>query len=211
MNTELNHAATRKWERRQIARALGGDSRAFGALYDAYAERIYSRVLYPLLGNASAAEDALSETFRVAFQKLGDYQPGEVSIYHWLARIARNKALDMHRARRLTGRALSNFETMLSPLTTAPASPEELLDGAISQEQLGVAVQATLDSINDRYRRAIELRFLQDRPRSVCAEALGVKVATFDVVLLRALRAFRKSWEAQREPEPMRVAGGYGE
>lgn len=194
MDADLNDTERRRWERQCVARALTGDARAFGEIYDAYAERLYGRVLFPLLGNASAAEDALSETFRVAFQRLEDFEAGSVSIYFWLARIAKNKALDVHRARKVSGRVLANFESLLLPLYASPDSPEELLDRELSRHALGQAVQRTLDDINDRYKRVIDLRFLQDQPRDVCAERLGVKLATFDVLLLRALRAFRKRW-----------------
>jgi RNA polymerase sigma factor (sigma-70 family) len=186
-----------------VARALGGDPQAFGELYDAYAVHLYRRVLYPLLGNAPAAEDALAETFRVAFQRLDNYKPGEVSIYHYLAAIARNKALDMHRARKVTGRALANFQALLEPLALTPDSPEQLLEAESSRRRLGGAVHATLAQINARYREAIALRFLEDQPRQVCAERLGVKLATFDVLLLRALRAFRKRWEELRVESPL--------
>jgi RNA polymerase sigma factor (sigma-70 family) len=186
-----------------VTRALRGDTQAFGEIYDAYAEPIYRRVLYPLLGNAAAAEDALADAFRVAFQRLASYRPGEVSIYHYLAAIARNKALDMHRARKVTGRALANFQVLLEPLALAPDSPEQLLDEESSRRRLGSAVQATLAQINTRYREAIALRFLEDQPREVCAARLGVKVATFDVLLLRALRSFRKRWEELRAESPL--------
>ncbi|HVZ36659.1 MAG TPA: sigma-70 family RNA polymerase sigma factor, partial [Polyangiaceae bacterium] len=128
MDAELNDTAQRSWERQCIDRALGGDTAAFGELYDAYAARVYERVLLPVLGNPAAAEDALAETFRIAFQKLADFEPGKVSIYYWLARIAKNKALDMHRARKVSGRVLANFESLLEPLCTPNASPEELFE-----------------------------------------------------------------------------------
>jgi RNA polymerase sigma factor (sigma-70 family) len=201
VDRDLNEAGQRHWERECVARALAGEAAAFGELYDAYAERLYGRVLFPLLGNASAAEDALSETFRVAFQRLADFEAGEVSIYFWLARIAKNKALDMHRAKKATGRVLANFESLLVPLCHSPDSPEDLLDRETSKRALGQAVQRTLEELNDRYRHAIELRFLQDQPRDVCAEQLGVKLGTFDVLILRALRAFRKRWEEQPDIE----------
>jgi DNA-directed RNA polymerase specialized sigma24 family protein len=51
-----------------------------------------------------------------------------------------------------------------------------------------------LAGMNPRYARAIRLRFFDELSREVCAEALEVTVATFDVVLLRALRAFKKTW-----------------
>lgn len=195
MEAHIDELTVRSWERECVARAVQGDREAFGELYDAHAERIFQRVLYPVLGNASAAEDALAETFRAAFQRIDRYQPGEAGIYPWLAAIARNKALDMHRARKVTGRALANFEALLAPLQVTPGSPEQLLDDASSQRHLVRTVHETLGQINERYREAIALRFLEDRPREACAERLGVKVGTFDVLLLRALRAFRKRWE----------------
>jgi RNA polymerase sigma factor (sigma-70 family) len=167
---------------------------------------VYERVLMPVLGNAAAAEDALAETFRVGFQRLADFQPGEVSIYYWLARIAKNKALDMHRAKKVSGRVLANFESLLEPLSTPHASPEELLEREVSRHVLGEAVQQTLAELNERYRRAIVLRFLQDQSREACAEQLGVKIGTFDVLLLRALRAFRKRWEERGERPSLEVA-----
>lgn len=201
MDAEPNDPSQRRWERDCLRRACAGDNAAFGEIYDAYATRLYERVLWPALGNASAAEDALAETFRSAFQRLHDFEPGEVSIYYWLARIAKNKALDLHRARKVTGRVLANFESLLEPLCTPPASPEELLLGELTRHSLGQAVEATLSEINPRYREVITLRFLQDQPREHCAERLDVKLGTFDVLLLRALKAFRKRWEERSLPE----------
>jgi RNA polymerase sigma factor (sigma-70 family) len=195
VDADLNDPSQRRWERGCLERARAGDTAAFGEIYDAYAARLYERVLWPALGNAAAAEDALADTFRSAFQRLHEFQAGEVSIYHYLARIAKNKALDLHRARKVTGRALANFESLLEPLCTPPASPEDLLLGELTRQRLGQEVEATLSEINPRYRAAISLRFLQDQPREQCAEQLEVKLGTVDVVLLRALKAFRKRWE----------------
>ena len=206
MDAELNDTGQRHWERECLERASRGDTAAVGELYDAFAERLYERVLMPVLGNPSAAEDALAETFRVAFQRLADFQPGNVSIYYWLARIAKNKALDMHRARKVSGRVLANFESLIEPLCPPHASPEELLEREVSRHRLGEAVQATLGEINERYREAILLRFLQDLPRETCAEQLGVKLGTFDVLLLRALRAFRKRWEERNQRPSQELA-----
>lgn len=200
MDAHIDDPTVRGWERECVSRAAQGDRQAFGELYDAHAGRLFQRVLFPVLGNAAAAEDALAETFRAAFQRLDRYQPGEGGIYPWLAAIARNKALDMHRARKVSGRALANFEVLLAPLQVAMDSPEQLLDEASSQRVLVNHVHEALSQINARYKQAIALRFLEDQPREECASRLGVKVGTFDVLLLRALRAFRKRWEELHAP-----------
>jgi DNA-directed RNA polymerase specialized sigma24 family protein len=57
-------------------------------------------------------------------------------------------------------------------------------------------VKQILAQLNPRYARALELRFIADRSREDCAQELEVKIATFDVLLLRALRSFRQHWDA---------------
>src|SRR5690606_8483200 len=150
----------------------------------------------PRLGNAQAAEDALSETFRTALERLDSFDDQGVSIYFWLTRIAVNKATDMHRVRARTRRALTSFEELLAPLRPSAPRPERQLEDKEREAMLREHVSTVLDRINPRYRSAIALRFLDEKSREECAAILDVKLGTFDVLLLRALRAFRREWEA---------------
>jgi len=183
------------WERRCIAAARKGDRAAFAELYRRYAPELFRRVLMPRLGNRQAAEDALSETFRTFLERIDKYEDQGKSVWYWLARVSVNKATDMHRVKGRTNRALANFKSLLDPLREGPGNPESEAFVEIEKERLGEAVQETMERLNPRYRRAIELRFLEDKSRQDCAEALEVKLGTFDVLILRALRAFRKEWE----------------
>lgn len=180
------------WERATIERARAGDKDAFAALYRRFAPGLYTRVLLPKLGNRQAAEDALSETFRTLLEKLGDYQDQGKSLGGWLARVAVNKALDMHRQRARTSRALGSFEELLAPLRSEGDGDA---GASVDFEELRARVSDVLGRINPRYRRAIELRFMEGKERQDCADALEVKLGTFDVLLLRALRAFKAEWE----------------
>lgn len=191
---ELEDGQRLAWEHRLVRRARGGDAAALGELYDAYAASLYRKVLLPRLGDPQAAEDALSETFRTALERLDRFEPRGLSIYRWLARIAHNKAMDMHRARAVTGRRIADLRALLEPLNTAEGA-DQLLELAVESSAVKDRVRQTLAALNPRYRRAIELRFFEERSREHCAEALEVKVPTFDVVLLRALRAFRQRWQ----------------
>jgi RNA polymerase sigma-70 factor (ECF subfamily) len=190
-----NAAERLRWERGVLERVRRGEQTAFGELYRAYAAALYRQVLYPALGNRTAAEDALAETFRTALQRLDQFDSDEVSIYFWLDRIAKNKATDMHRAKNVTRRALASFERLLEPSEVVSTNPEAQLHEARSAHDARHQVERILKQINDRYARALQLRFLEDRSREECATALEVKLGTFDVLLLRALRAFRKQWE----------------
>jgi RNA polymerase sigma factor (sigma-70 family) len=198
VNAQLDSAERLGWERGLLSRLRAGEVAAFEQLYDAYAKLLYARVLYPALGNRDAAEDALAETFRVAFERISQFELGQVSIYFWLARIAKNKALDMYRARSITGRVLANFEALLTPLRSECSesdSPEFQLSEQVERARVQQVVERALSRLNERYRQAILLRFFEDRSREECAALLEVKVGTFDVLLLRALRSFKKQWE----------------
>ncbi|MFK7989880.1 MAG: RNA polymerase sigma factor [Sandaracinaceae bacterium] len=190
--------ASRAWlaqERGLVERARKGDREAVAALYRAFAPRLYRTVLMPKLGSPQAAEDALSETFRTALEKLAGFEDQGRSMYFWLARIATHKATDMHRVKARTRRALTSFDALLGPLRGSAPRPEKELVEAERHTQLKDAIATVLPRLNPRYARAIELRFFEERSREACASEMSVKIGTFDVVLLRALRSFRKEWD----------------
>lgn len=191
----LNSPRRLAWEADVLAQARAGERGAQATLYRTYAPFVFSRVLMPKLASREAAEDALSETFRVAFERLGQFDMRDTSVYFWLARIATNKALDMHRARKVTGRAIVNLEAQVGILFETPATPDALLSGELQRRDFEARLKAALAGINPRYRLALELRFLLERSREECALELDVKVATFDVLLLRATKALRKQWD----------------
>ena len=58
----------------------------------------------------------------------------------------------------------------------------------------GLPILKALDLLAERYRIAIELRLIQELPREVCARRMNVTIGTFDVLLFRAVRAFRKQF-----------------
>lgn len=196
MPEDLNDSKRLRWERRLLRKARRGDRQAFAALYEAYAGPLYGRVLMPRLADAAAAEDALAETFQTLLENLHHFEQRGVSIWFWLARVAKNKALDQHRRRQRTGRALSSYQELLVPVQDGPEEPGSVLERTEEDERLRGLVHETLGRINPRYRQVLELRFLQGQPRAACAQAMEIKLGTLDVLVLRALRAFRKEWPA---------------
>lgn len=195
------------WEREKVARARGGDRAAFGQLYRAFAAPLFAQVLMPRLGNHAAAEDVLAETFRTLLERLDQFDDQGTSIWFWLVRIAVNKATDMHRGRARKSRALVTFEGLLAPVLESPPTPRDVAERASDLAELSGRVAEALGRINPRYRRALEMRFLHERSRQECADALDMKLGTFDVLLLRAVRSFRVAWgveggaDAPSDPE----------
>lgn len=187
-------------ERAFIEGTRRGDREAFGALYRAHAPRLYRAVLLPRLGVRDAAEEALAETFRIALERIDTYADRGGSIYGWLSVIAANVATDMHRRNVRGERALTNLAALVPEW--AADRPDAAHDEAARMQTLRSTTSAVLAAINPRYRKAIELRFIDARERVDCADAMELKLGTFDVLLLRALRAFRETWLAHTGAAP---------
>jgi RNA polymerase sigma-70 factor (ECF subfamily) len=202
LDTRFDSPEHLAWERACLARARGGDRAAFAELYRRFAQPLFARVLLPKLGNRQAAEDALAETFRTLLERIDRYEDQGTTMWFWLCRVAVNKALDMHRVKARTSRALVSFEDMLAPLRTNPDDTADAVEGRVEQAAARDTVGRVLVKINPRYRRAIELRFMEEKERQACADLMEVKLGTFDVLILRALRAFKKEWEIELGVSP---------
>jgi RNA polymerase sigma-70 factor (ECF subfamily) len=87
-------------ELRLVIRANAGDADAFGQVYDAYADRVYRYIFFPVTDEPTA-EDLTSQVFLKAWESLPRYQPSD-SLMAWLYSIARNTVIDHYRTRKQT-------------------------------------------------------------------------------------------------------------
>lgn len=179
-------------EKRLVEEAQAGNLDAMRPLFEQYAPPLYATVIMPRVGNRAAAEDVLRDTLATAIEKLDQFQWKGRSIYSWLRQIAVNKSYDVHRK---TKRKQKLVEAMSAEMATATA-PEHRADAqmiaAEDKNRNRVRIADTLAALNPRYRTAIELRLIEELSRDECAARLEVSVGTFDVLLFRAVRSFRK-------------------
>lgn len=192
MATDAAEAQRLEEERRLVERAQAGDRDALRPIFDRYSDPLYGGVILPRLGDAAAAEDVLRETLLTAMEKIGTFRWQGRSVYVWLRQIAVNKVIDVHRRSRRAGRMLSSLAEE-TPQETAPGdNSDELLIAEEERRLNGAKIGVAMDALSARYRQAIELRLVDELPRDECARRMNVTLGTFDVVLFRAIRAFRK-------------------
>lgn len=178
-------------ERVVIERIQNGQTAALGTLYEWYGDKLYRQVVLPRLPDPPLAEDALRDTFKTALEKIGTYQVIDRSIFFWLRRIAANKAIDIHRRTKRDHALVEAAKHQAAEvLHSSPAAPDRGLDIADTRQM----VDTSLSRINPRYATALRMRLIEDQPREVCAAALDISVATFDVLFHRACKAFRKGY-----------------
>jgi RNA polymerase sigma factor (sigma-70 family) len=185
-------AAELEQEQRLVEEAQAGNLDSMRPILERYAQPLYGTVILPRLGNAASAEDVLRDTLATAVEKIGKFTWQGKTIYPWLRQIAINKIFDLHRQSKRSRRLA---DAMAHEVATE-SDPESHADAQLMLEQERAAhrekIQACMGLIAERYRLAIELRLVQELTREDCAKRLDVTIGTFDVLLFRAVRAFRK-------------------
>jgi RNA polymerase sigma-70 factor (ECF subfamily) len=157
------------------------DSDVYGdweSVYRDNVDRLY-RLMYARVGNRPDAEDLTSEVFITAFRPLRlSASRGEVQSY--LLRTAKT-VLAAHWRRRL-GQPVTTIdpESDLGYLTEPPGSGQPS-DAPARADKI-------LNALPDRYRRILQLRFLEACSIKEAAHTMQVTVANAKVLQHRALR-----------------------
>ena len=174
---------------RPLPEVSGGDVRhlhvvnddAYGdweSVYRDNVDRLY-RLMYARVGNRADAEDLTSEVFSTALRPLRlSSSKGEVRAYLLLTA---KTVLASHWRRRL-GQPVTSIdpETDIAYLTETSGS-EPPNDAAIRANQI-------LQALPDRYRRILELRFLEACSIKEAAHTMQISVSNAKVLQHRALR-----------------------
>jgi RNA polymerase sigma factor (sigma-70 family) len=151
-------------------------------VYDDNVVRIH-RLMYAKVGNRPDAEDLTAEVFLAALGPMRlTVSRGEVRAY--LLRTAQTVLASFWRRR------LGVEVTSIDPQAESPEALGTVGAGAAAADEGASARRARriLAALPDRYRRVLELRFVEGRSVRDAAQAMGVSVANAKVLQHRALR-----------------------
>lgn len=166
-----------------LLRRVRRDPEAFRALYDRWAPPVL-RYIQRRVGDPQVALDLTAETFAVAFERSSRFRwlgrtPGA-----WIFGIAKHQLTRYFRSQSIERRALHRLGVELPSYDDeALRRVEELVDN----EGLRLMVAAALETVGEKDRRVLELRFVDRMPYSDIADALGCSVGAARVRCHRAL------------------------
>ena len=149
----------------------------FQAALDEHRDSV-ARFLVAAVG-AQDADDCLQETLVAALRAYPRLRAGS-NVRAWMLTIARNKALDLHRARTRTPVPVGDAEP---PGTSEPADGED--------EELWAAVRA----LPGKQRAAVVLRFVNDLSHREIATVLDCSEAAARRSLHEGLNQLREGFE----------------
>jgi RNA polymerase sigma-70 factor, ECF subfamily len=165
------------------------DEAALAALYDRHSRLAYS-VIIRILGRSSDAEDVLQETFVRVWSRAETYDALLGSPATWLTRIARNRAIDRLRARRVRGIEPEVHAADDAPRSGEPVTrdtPETLLEGRTTAG----AVRTALAILTPAQRALIEAAFFEGYTHSELATRFGVPLGTVKTRIRTGLATMR--------------------
>lgn len=184
---QVDGRADAQTDERSLVERARADPSAFAELYRRYLPRVHA-FAYRRTGVAEVAEDITSAAFERALRNLGSFRWQAGGFGPWLFRIVANELADHYRrsARAASPRTAGAADRLHAEV---PRDPADELDARDSVTEL----LAAMDTLNPRYQRALELRFLAGLTPDEAAAALGTSKATMAVVVHRALRALRRA------------------
>lgn len=173
-------------DERLLALMRAGHPVAVEAVYDRHHRTLLSFCRH-MLGDAEDAEDAVQHTFMAVHRAVGR-PPRHRNLQAWLFTVARNRCLDMLRARRagLTG----GYEE--------PAT-ERLADEVERREDLR-ALLADIEHLPDDQRAALVLFELRALSHAEIGEVIGVPTAKVKALVHQARQSLIKTRRARETP-----------
>jgi RNA polymerase sigma-70 factor (ECF subfamily) len=164
--------------------ARGGDTDAFGMLYDHYHTSVY-RFVYYKVGSVALAEDLTSETFFRALRSMSSFRWQGKDFGAWLMTIARNLTTDHFKAGRTR---LEHATEDMSPHDATTDGPEGAVLAALTNEVL----LDKLRELPDEQQECLIMRFLQGLSIAETATVLGRSDGAVKQLQLRGVRNLAK-------------------
>jgi RNA polymerase sigma-70 factor (ECF subfamily) len=155
-----------------VLAARGGDSGAFGRLYERHARLVHGVLLARV--PRGDVDDLVHEVFLQALRRLSSLRE-PAAFAAWLAAIARNRARDHHRGTR--------DEVPL---------PDDVA-GAPHPEGAAMAVLAAIRRLPEAYRETLVLRLVEGLTGPEIAERTGLQPGSVRVNLHRGMRLLREA------------------
>ncbi len=168
-------------------------------LLQAEQSRIY-RYSMKMCGHPEDAADVLQETLLTVARSLGDFR-GESSLSTWLFTIARSFCGKKRRKSKFAPAREDSLETDASSEVMALANPNDDPEAEASSQQVRVALDRAIGTLDPMYREVLVLRDIEGLGAKEVGEVLGLTVAAVKSRLHRARSSVRDNLAPFLNPE----------
>ena len=179
----------REIDRQLVARAQGGDKRAYGLLVEKY-QRKLARLLSRFIRDPAEVEDVTQEAFIKAYRALPAFR-GDSAFYTWLYRIGINTAKNYLMA---MGRRAPTSTEVGAEEAEGFDEGEQLRDintpeSVLLSNEIAATVNATIERLPEELRTAIQMREIEGMSYEDIARAMNCPIGTVRSRIFRAREA----------------------
>ena len=171
-----------------LVRLGGGDRAALDIVYDATRAKLFG-ICYRILGDRERAEDALHDLYVGLVHSAHRYDPDRASPISWLAVLARNRAIDRLRMRKVDAGAVPVEAARHVPDAAVPA------DRSMEARQDAARIHRCLEELEDATRDAIRASFLEGSTYAALADRHEVPLGTMKSRIRRGLARLKGCME----------------
>lgn len=174
-----------------VSRIQGGDSEAFGVLYERYVDQIF-RYIRSRVSDERDAEDLTEAVFLKGYEAVEEYEDRGHPYSSFLYQVARNVLVDHYRQ----AGEVSSLEDADPLVADGPGMEDRLVD-----EEQYKRIERAMSMLSEDYQEVIRLRVLLALPTSVAASWLDRSEGATRVLLYRALNSLKEELENERGPD----------
>jgi RNA polymerase sigma-70 factor (ECF subfamily) len=178
-----------------LAQCRAGDRVAVEQLVQEYQPQLF-RLALSILDDGSQngradAQEATQDALLAALRSLDSYR-GEAKLSTWLYSITVNLCRNRLRSRKRRERVRRLFERLTTPIDDAPPQPEN----AVIQKQAKTGLFEIVQSLNEKHRLPVILRYYHEYPVAEIAQILDIPEGTVHSRLNTARKRMRNQLES---------------
>lgn len=165
---------------------INRDESGLSYLYQHYSASLNGLILN-IVGSEHLAEEVLQQTFLKIWDNIAGYDSTKATLFTWMARIARNNAIDKIRLKRHQNNQLTDS---LSPAHDQ-ANVVHLSNANIDTEKL-------LNKIDIKYRSVLDCIYLQGYSQNEAAKKLNLPLGTVKTRVRKAVMILREELKSEK-------------
>jgi RNA polymerase sigma-70 factor (ECF subfamily) len=169
-------------ERQLIERLRNRQEAAMQELYEAYGGALYHLIL-KVVRREELGTEVLQDVLLKIWQNIETYDATKSRFFTWMARIARNAAIDARRSKRF--KRDSQTDTLPDYVNNSDLLAEHERTDTIGLRDL-------LDHLDEQHRKIIDLLYFQEYSQSEAAKALDMPLGTVKTRARRAIKQLRE-------------------
>lgn len=155
---------------------------SFEDVYEKYYPGLYAYIVKKV-GSREDAEDLTGEVFLYCYDRYDSYDPQKSAVSTWLYLVANSRIKNFYRDKKASV-DIETLENLLSQET-------DDMDKAVFLQQLRTRLAAALETLPERQRKIVILRYFKERSFEDIASELEITPGNVRVLLSRGLNRLK--------------------